>query len=77
MILTGDFVSMLLEGPCRAYRLAKQDFDHKVHGLKGVGTARQLGARDRWYDLHFLVGVISNSSGCWGDSTLQDQRTCE
>ena len=34
--MTEDFVSMLLEDPCRAYRLARQDFDHKVHGLKGV-----------------------------------------
>ena len=76
-MVTGDIVSMLLEDPCRAYRLARQDFDHNVHGLKGVDAARQFCARDRWYDLRLLVGVISNSSGCWGDSTLQDQRTCE
>ena len=76
-MVTGDIVSMLLEDPCRAYRLARQDFDHNVHGLKGVDAARQFCARDSWYDLRLLVGVISNSSGCWGDSTLQDQRTCE
>ena len=57
---------MLLEDPCRAYRLSRQDFDHSVHGLKGSMLLANFVCE--------ADGMTYISSGALS-ATLQDVRT--
>ena len=66
VMVTGDIVSMLLEDPCRAYRLSRQDFDHSVHGLKGSMLLANF--------VREADGMTYISSGALS-ATLQDVRT--